>query len=95
MLRTLIDNWQKERSGAARLSMRNGIHNYLETQKLEIVEKEIMNLESIREIKIILGAGLRGLVYDMAYKRKLSLMGWLVSAPVSLSNLSEDARELL
>ena len=62
---------------------------------MEIVEKEIMSLESIREIKIILGAGLRGLVYDMAYKRKLSLMGWLVSAPVSLSNLTEDARELL
>jgi hypothetical protein len=93
MLRSILDRWQKERSGAARLGMRSEINTYCQRQKLEVLEQEIMSLDSIRELRILQGAGIHGIVYDMMYKRRLSLLGFLASAPGSLANLGEDAQE--
>ena len=93
MLRQILDRWHKERSGVARLNMRSEINTYCQQQKLEVLEKEIMSLDSIRELRILQGSGVRGIVYDIMYKRRLSLLGFLASSPGSLANLGSEAQE--
>jgi hypothetical protein len=53
----------------------------LESQNLDILEEEIAEVNTIKEIKILLGSGAHGIVHDMLFRRKLSLLGFVTSHP--------------
>jgi len=64
------------------------MRRYIAAQRLDVIEEEIMCVPTLRELRVLFGCGLRGVLWDMAARRKLQLLGFEPASPRTLVSSS-------
>lgn len=94
-LLTLLLNWSNASSTAEKFTWRNEVTAYCQTVPLDFVEHEIRLLTDLHLVNLLLGAGVKGVVRDMAWGQREMLLGMLPiqGAPLSSQPNADLSRQ--
>lgn len=66
---------------------RGNLKQYVDSQRPDIFEDEVKDVNHLRQCDMLIGVGLRGVYWDIVTARRLSLLSMLSSKPKSLTSV--------